>query len=694
MRPIISQQGRCALHLHPLTQARPLLELRRYHRPMNSLDITLLYLLAAVLGVVVCRFFKLPPMLGYLAVGVVIGPNALALAQNSSGIRYLAEFGVVFLMFVIGLEFSLPKLRAMRKDVFGLGLSQVGLTILLATLGSLALDWIAPDWWRMEWQTALALGGVMAMSSTAIVIKMVAERLELESDHGKRVVGILLFQDLAVVPLLVLIPALGSPPEELASALALALLKALLLLGLLLTGGQKVLRWWLTLVAKRKSEELFMLNLLLITLGLAWLTEHAGLSLALGAFVAGMLISETEFKHQVETDIRPFHDVLLGLFFITVGMMLDWRLVLERWPLVLVLVTVPVLFKLVLITGLSRAMGSSLGTSMRVGLYLAQAGEFGFVLLTLAGQSGLVAPQQFNPILAAMVLSMLATPFIIMASNRIVMKLVGNDWLMQSVQMTQIASKAISADKHVIICGYGRCGQNLARLLEKADIPYMALDLDPDRVRKAALAGDAVVFGDAARLQALIAAGLTRASAVVITYIDTTSALKVLANIREHAPSVPVVVRTLDDVNLTKFQTAGATEVVPEAIEASLMLASHALALVGVPMRKVLRLVQDQRDARYSLLRGYFHGSGDDTADDLEHERLSSLTLHPHASSIGLSLGSLKLEALDVRVVSLRAANGKRRDVEPDTVLHVADTVVMQGTATALARAEALLADG
>ena len=263
-----------------------------YHANMNALDITLLYLLAAVLGVVVCRSMKLPPMLGYLFVGVVIGPHALALAQNSAGIRYLAEFGVVFLMFVIGLEFSLPKLRAMRKLVFGLGLSQVVTTIVLATLGSLALDWAFPVWWKMEWQTALALGGVMAMSSTAIVIKLVAERLELDSEHGKRVVGVLLFQDLAVVPLLVIIPALGSPPEQLAQELGMAFLKAVVLLGVLLTGGQKLLRWWLKQVAMRKSEELFMLNLLLITLGLAWLTEHAGLSLALGAFVAGMLISE------------------------------------------------------------------------------------------------------------------------------------------------------------------------------------------------------------------------------------------------------------------------------------------------------------------------------------------------------------------------------------------------------------------
>lgn len=660
---------------------------------MNALDITLLYLLAAVLGVVACRSLKLPPMLGYLFVGVVIGPHALALAQNSAGIRYLAEFGVVFLMFVIGLEFSLPKLRTMRSLVFGLGLSQVLLTIVLVTLGSLALAWALPAWWKMEWQTALALGGVMAMSSTAIVIKLVAERLELESDHGKRVVGILLFQDLAVVPLLVLIPALGSPPEALAWSLGLALLKALVLLGLLLTGGQKLLRWWLNLVARRKSDELFMLNLLLITLGLSWITEHAGLSLALGAFVAGMLISETPYKHQVETDIRPFHDVLLGLFFITIGMMLDWRLVLERWPLVLLLTTVPVVFKLALISGLSRAMGANLGTSLRTGLYLAQAGEFGFVLLTLAGQNNLVPPQLFNPILAAMVLSMLATPFIIMGSNPLVMKLVGSDWLMQSVQMTTIAKKSMGAEGHVIICGFGRCGQNLARLLDKAGMRYMALDLDPDRVRKAAAAGDSVVYGDAARAQALTAAGLARARTVAITYIDTASAMKVLAHIRQLAPNMPVVVRTLDDANLDTLRAAGATEVVPEAIEASLMLASHALALVGVPMRKVLRMVQEQREARYSLLRGYFHGGDDETVEDLDNERLSTFTVPPGGASIGKMLGALGLGVFGVRVVSLRS-QGKPAPFTDHTLLHEGDTLVLSGKAAALALAEDKLVTG
>lgn len=661
---------------------------------MTSLELTLLYLLAAVLGVVASRSLKLPPMLGYLVVGVVIGPHALALARSADDIRHLGEFGVVFLMFVIGLEFNLPKLRAMRSHVFGLGLFQVGVTILLVTLGSSILAALAPSWWEMEWRAAIALSGALAMSSTAIVVKMMAERLELDSEHGKRVVGVLLFQDLAVVPLLVLIPALGSTPEKLFVELALAGVKAVLLITVLLVGGQRVMRWWLTLVARRKSEELFVLNLLLITLGLAWLTEMAGLSLALGAFIAGMLISETEYKQQVETDIRPFHDVLLGLFFIAIGMMLDWRLVLARWPLVMLLLVLPVLFKLVVVTVLSRALGATSGVSLRTGLYLAQAGEFGFVLLTLSGRNGLVPPELFNPILASMVLSMLATPLIIMYSDRIVMKVVSSEWLQQSLQMTTIARKSINANKHVIICGYGRCGQNLARMLEQEGIPYMALDLDPDRVRQAAAAGDSVVFGDAARLQALIAAGLARASAVVVTYLDVAGAMKVLAHTSTHAPQVPVIVRTQDDKDLEKLQKAGAAEVVPEAIEGSLMLASHAFALIGVPMRRVIRIVQEQRDARYNLLRGYFHGADDSTTDEHEQERLSSLTLPLGAVSIGKTVDQLALHALGVRVVSLRRSGVKAVAVDEQTALEAGDTLVLSGKAEALALAESRIMRG
>jgi len=661
---------------------------------MSSLELTLLYLLAAVVGVVVSRSLKLPPMLGYLVVGVIIGPNALALGHDSDSVRHLGEFGVVFLMFVIGLEFNLPKLRALRTTVFGLGLLQV----LISVIGTLIGDVMLREFfhaigrpWDLTWQGALVLGAAMAMSSTAIVVKLMAERLELESEHGRRVIGVLLFQDIAVVPLLVLIPALNSGAAEMAESLLTASIKAGVLLTVLMVGGQRVMRWWLTMVARRKSEELFMLNLLLVTLGLAWMTEHAGLSLALGAFVAGMLIAETEFKHQVEADIRPFHDVLLGLFFMTIGMRLDWHIVLRQWPIVIILTIAPTLAKFILVSTLARFFKAPPGTALRTGLYLAQAGEFGFVLLTLGLENALISPQWISPVLASMVLSMFATPFVMMHADRIVMKLSKSDWLMQSVQLTTIAKKAIKTEKHVIICGYGRSGQNLARMLDGESIPYMALDLDPDRVHQAAAAGQSVVFGDAARLKSLMAAGLSRANAVVVSYPDTASALKILQLVRAHAPQVPVIVRTIDDADLERLRAAGATEVVPEAIEGSLMLASHALALVGVPMRRVIRLARDARDARYGLLRGYFHGADDDGAEERQQARLTSITLADSSPYEGKPLSLVALHATGVSVVSVRRASGAVVPADDLLILGVGDTLVLSGMADALARAEARL---
>jgi len=664
----------------------------------STLELTLIFLVAAVAGVVVCRLARLPPMLGYLAVGVVLGPSAMGVAANADGVTYLAEFGIVFLMFVIGLEFNLPKLQSMRRLVFGLGLTQVVLTVLAALAGNAALASVfaaSGRAWGLGWQSAIALGSALAMSSTAVVVKLMADRLELESEHGRRVMAVLLFQDLAVVPLLVLLPALGSSPQELLRELAIAALKATVLLTVLLIGGRAVMRWWLTLVVRRKSEELFVLNLLLVTLGLAWMTQNVGLSLALGAFVAGMLIAETEFKHQVETDIRPFHDVLLGLFFITVGMRLDLRLVVHHWALVLGLTLLPVLFKFGLVTVLARFFGAAPGVALRTGLYLAQAGEFGFVLLSVASERHLLPDTLQGPVLASMVLSMLATPLIFTYSNRIVMRLSANDWMMQSVAMTTIARRAINTEAHIIICGFGRCGQNLARLLDAEQIGYIALDLDPDRVRQAAAAGQSVVYGDAARLQSLMAAGLARAAAVVVSYHDTPSALKILHLVQSHAPKVPVIVRTIDDAEFERLRAAGATEVVPEAIEGSLMLASHALALVGVPMRRVLRLVQQQRDARYGLLRGYFHGADDDTVEEIDQTRLLSVTLPPSSRSTGRTLGEHALANKGVTVVSLRRATGAVLQPDESMALAAGDTLVLSGSPETLARAEAaLLAPG
>ncbi len=574
---------------------------------MSPLETTLIYLLFAVVGVVACRLLHLPAMLGYLVAGIFLSQGGTLVEQNEAAVASVAEMGVVLLMFVIGLEFNLPKLMRLRHMVFGFGMAQVLLTLLGSLLGHFLLSELMVYLqlpWDLTWQGSVVLGAALAMSSTAIVVKMMAERSELDSQHGRRVIGALLFQDLAVVPLLVLIPALGRMNEgNVWTELSSALLKAAVLVGLLLWGGQKIMRVWLRIVDKRNSEELFMLNILLITLGLAWLTEHAGLSMAMGSFMAGMLIAETDYKHRVEEDIRPFHDVLLGLFFITLGMKLDWQVLQMQWPWVLVLAVIPVLVKAGLIAALAYAGGASNGVAARTGIYLAQAGEFGFVLLTLGLGQGLIDPRWSNPVLAAMVLSMLATPFLIQHADRLVYRFSPDDWLSQSLQITNIASHAMAVDHHVLVCGFGHTGRNLCQLMEQEAISYIALDVNPEVVKSAVLDGHQVDVGDSFQLSNLLSAGLNRASAVVVSFDDTTTALRVIELVNKHAPQVPVIVRTRDDHDMLQLKQAGAHEVIPDAFEVSLSLATHTLSLLGVPEDKINHLVFTQRHSQYAGLK-------------------------------------------------------------------------------------------
>ena len=652
----------------------------------QTLQLILVLLSAAVVVVVLCRLIRLPPILGYLLVGMVVGPHALAWVPDNAHVRDLAEFGIVFLMFSIGLEFSLPQLKAMRRAVFGLGLAQVAIT----TIGAmLALHLVG-----FGWQAGFALGGALAMSSTAIVSKMLAERMELATPHGRDVMAVLLFQDLAVVAFLIILPSLGKAGTDLAVDLALAGFKAAVALVLILFAGQKPMRMWFHLVARRRSSELFMLNLLLITLGLAALTELAGLSLALGAFLAGMLIAETEYRYQVEEDIKPFRDVLLGLFFVTVGMALDLAVVWQNILWVLLLLAVPVAAKLVLIVVLSRIFRASMGTSLRNGFYLAQAGEFALVLLALAVDQHIVPVPIAHVALAAMVLSMLSAPLLIHFAEPIVRRFTANDWLARAAQITRIAATTMARQEHVIICGFGRSGQNLARLLDAEEIPFIALDADPERVRESAGDGFSVVYGDAGRKEALYAAGLAKARAVVITFANTPAALKILHHVHASRPELPVVVRTLDDSELDRLLDAGAAEVVPEVLEGSLMLATHSLLLLGIPLNRVLSRIRAIRDERYSLFRGFFHGASDgaDAADNLQ-PRLHSVHLPDRAYARGKALSTFPFDGL-VEVTGVRRKGARSQRPGPDWVFEPGDVVVLLGRPENLALAEQRLLKG
>jgi CPA2 family monovalent cation:H+ antiporter-2 len=655
----------------------------------TSLQPILLLLAAAVLAVVVCRLLSLPPIIGYLAVGIALGPRALGAVAGDALTSHLAEFGVVFLMFSIGLEFSLPKLRVMRREVFGLGAAQVAITI----LACVALALLAGGG---DWQAGLAIGGVVAMSSTAVVSKLLTERMELDTPHGRSIFGVLLFQDLAVVPLLILVPVLGQPAAGIGSAIALALAKAAFVLAVLLFAGPRVMRAWFGLVARRKSAELFMLNVLLVILAMAFLTSLAGLSLALGAFLAGMLISETEYRFQVEEDIKPYRDVLLGLFFVSVGMLLDLRQVAAQAGLVIALFFVLVGGKFALVAGLSKAFGTPGGTALRVALALAQGGEFGFVLLTQAGGAGVVGDTLGQPLLAAMILSMIGTPFLIGASNRIVLRFASSEWMLRSLEMHRVAVQSLETERHVIILGYGRNGQHIARLLDAEKVRYIALDLDPERVREAALAGDTVVFADSSRREALIAAGVLRAAAVVVTFAESAASLRAVAHIQSLNPSVPIIARARDDADIARLAAAGASEIVPEAFESGLMLASHTLVWVGVPLNRVERRVRAVRDEQYGLLRGLFYGASDapEPAEDAQ-ARLHAVTLAGNAYALGKSLADIGLEEMGVQVRAVRRPGSGQRFAPQDAgVLEPGDVVVLLGVPDLLAAAEIRLLQG
>jgi CPA2 family monovalent cation:H+ antiporter-2 len=649
----------------------------------NTLELTLILLAAGVFAVAGLKAAGLPALLGYVLIGIGLGPFLPHMEHESPAAR-LAEFGVVFLMFSIGLEFSLARLKSMRQAVFGLGGLQVAITMFIVMVLGLVAG--------LSWEAGLALGGVLAMSSTAVVSKLLAERDELGSEPGRLILGVLLFQDLAVAPLIIFVPALAQS-SGLGEAMLLATLKATLALVLILALGQRLMRPWFQWVAQSKSSELFMLNVLLVTLGLAYVTDRAGLSLALGAFLAGVLIAETEYRYQVESDIRPFRDVLMGLFFVSVGFMLDLHVVASHWGQVLGVLLLLILGKGLIIALLAGLFTQSWPVVVRVGLSLAQAGEFGFVLLALAAGKGLVEREPHQVILAAMVLSMLAAPGLYLAGIHLARRLEGGAWMAQARGVHEIAARAFGIQKHVILCGYGRTGQSLARLLQMENIPFIALDDDPRRVHAAAQAGDAVVFGDATRAEVLMAAGVHRARAVVVSFAHTPSALQIIDAAHRLKPDAPVIVRTVDDSDLDLLRQKGAAEVVPEVMEGALMLASQTLLMAGLPLARVLKRIRQTREARYGALRGYFRGLTDED-DEAGGERLASIMVRERFWAVGRRVADLELEALGAALVNLRRYGEPELHVDEEVTLRAGDVLVLRGEPEALAAAEIKLSEG
>jgi CPA2 family monovalent cation:H+ antiporter-2 len=644
----------------------------------------LLILLAfSVLVVAAFRRFELPPILGYLAVGLLLGPSMLGLAASGGITQALAEFGVVFLVFTLGLEFSLPRMLVMKREVLGLGGGQVVITTAL----------FASVFWLLGLPplAATILGGALAMSSTAIAIRQLTEQLELNLTHSRYAIGILLFQDLAFVPLLALENAVQGQTTFEPAVIAGAVLRGSVALLIVLAGGRWLLRPLFHEIGKARSTELFTLAVLLVALASAWATHAAGLSLALGAFLAGMILAETEYRHQIETVIRPFRDILLGLFFITVGTLLDLHLVFDRFLLVVVLVLVLLTVKTVVVTVLARLLEGQWYYALRGGLVVAQGGEFGFALLTLVLNDRLVAPDMLQPLLAATVLSMGLGALMIRHNARLADAILRRKGVSQNeLQLELNATQAAARRDHVVVCGFGRVGQNVARVLERQGFEYIALDLDPRRIREARQGGDPVIFGDSADPHILEAVGIEHCKVLVITFASPDVSLRILHSVRALRPDLPVLVRTQDDTKLDELQLAGATEVVPETLEASLMLVSHLLLLLKVPLSRVIKTVDDIRTDRYAMLRRVFRRDDARPLDETHSLRgeLHTIVLPRGANAAGKTIGALNLDAIEVTITAIRRDGIVGRQPEPETVLRDGDVIVMYGTPEALERGE------
>jgi CPA2 family monovalent cation:H+ antiporter-2 len=659
----------------------------------NPMLLSLVVLLAlAVILSSVLRRLTLPLIPAYMLAGTILGPHGLAWLADSADVQVLSKWGIILLLFTLGLDFSPSRFHETRRQNLSLALSII---IVEACLGSLVV--LAVGW---PWPLSVFLGFVLATSSTALVARQLGDQQELGQPHGRLTMTLAIFQDLLALPLFILAPTwlshhgMGSSWET----FGLTLARGILVAGLLLIGGRPLVEWLFREVTKRKASELFTLSVLLVALASAMVTKSIGLSAVPGAFLAGMVLGETEFRHQVEADIRPFRDVLLGLFFVSVGMLFNPRMLLVYGIWILVGIAAILFFKFVVTAGLCRMFGRDRETAFRTGLVLSPVGEFGLALIAFVSPGDWPHPADGQIILGIIIVSFLIGSLMIRFNRRVVPRATGPDPLSAMLPSPSESSADVPAGfrDHVIICGYGRVGQNLARFLEQNGISYVALDLDLGRVRAARTAGDPVYYGDATDLALLTSVGLSSARALVVAYQDLEISSRILTRVRPVRADLPILVRTRDDAHLAELQQMGATEVIPETLEASLMLSANLLHLLGVPASRILHQIQRVRSDRYALLRSVFRSGEAPVRSPVYafREELRNLVLTSEAAAVGQTVETMALAELGVVVTALRRDGIVGKQPSPGTELRVGDLLVLYGTPEDLDRAAARLLEG
>ncbi len=657
---------------------------------MENFNLILILLVCSVIFLIICRKLYLPPVIGYLSVGFIIGPGGLGWFKSLEELHFLGELGIVFLMFTLGLEFSINQLLNSKKALIGIG----GTQVLLCGAAITLIAYLA----NLHFKQAIIIGSALALSSTAVVLKQLQEQKEQQTPHGKLSIKILLFQDIAAVLLLIIIPALGSKQGLSITNFLITLTKGagvFLVMGLV---GSKLIKPLFHEIAKAHSTELFMLATLLVALSAAATTYYFELSMALGAFLAGLMLGETEFKHQIEIDIRPFREVLLGLFFIIVGSFLDLKLLPSIWLQVFAVLITLILIKAVVIVLIVKLFSDlSLETAIKTGIILAQGGEFGFVALTDAINHNLIYPEQKAIIFAAVVISIMLAPLLIRFSSKITKIFIKNEEITPNFNALQTLKTHVNnLNEHVIICGFGRVGQILARFLEQEKISWLAMDLDPTLLEKSSTAGEQVFAGDASNPEVLLAAGISKAKMVVLSFDNEPVNLQIVKSLREMRLDLPIFVRTKNDSSLQAFEAAGATEVVPESLEGSIMLASHLLFALGVPTSRIINKVKKTHSNRYEMLRHLYKGKEETNVleeDDDDRRSLQTIIIHEGSAAINNPIEDYFPEKLgDEEIEDQQESeqsytfkyiirNGKRyKNPLPNTILLEQDVLVVLAT--------------
>ena len=657
--------------------------------PILFTEILLLFGLTVVVAVVTTRL-HLPTIVSFLLTGMLAGPHGLGIISAMEEVERLAEIGVILLLFTVGLEFSLERLNQIRTLVLGAGGLQVGLTIAVTTVVALVLG-VAPE-------QAVFLGFLVALSSTAIVFKLLADRGETDSPHGQFSIGILLFQDLCVIPMVMLVPVLGSAGGASSMAIVISLVESAVVIALVLLTARKLIPFLLAHIAQVHSQDIFVLTVVLLAGGTAWLTGYFGLSFALGAFVAGLVISESPYSYQVLSDALPFRAAFNSLFFISIGMLLDTSFVMDQVFLVTAMVVGLSALKLLVIGGVVAVFRYPLRVSLQVGMVLCQLGEFSFVLMGLGQQYALLPDDLYQLLLASAVLTMLLTPFLIAASPGV------SHWVerhfplqgyVQRRAQEGLTPESIAVHPRVVIAGFGLNGGNLARALRQSKLPYVVLTLDARAVRRARSEGEPIFYGDVTNPEVLSKSGVAHAQVLVFAISDPGATRRAVAQARRLNPGLHIIVRTKYVEELEALYNLGATEVIAEEFETSLEILGRVLFHLFVPANQIEQQIAQVRRERYEMFRQV-------QPPDSSHERVAALLSRTKAEIVTVAVGTAAagktLAALSLRprtgasVIAVLRGDDSYPNPPPSFLFEQGDWVVLLGTAHEVELAEGVLA--